>query len=123
MVRTVPTAKQNVYIARTWTIGRVGATVRTYTAQGEPDGEVDWKKAKLPESAPVVAYDLKGHPGIDVSGKTIYLKASDIYLADDKTVCVDLAVAGKKPGSGLTALGVRHGASKTEVTCIPSIPK
>lgn len=96
----------------------VGDTVRTYTKDGQPAGEV--KSSSLPKEVLVEGQDARGHPGIKVNNQMVYLKASDVFITDsDAPVCQDLALNGKKAGSQLAATaGVRHGAAEKAVPCI-----
>ena len=103
-----------------WVTGYVGSTVRTYTAEGEPSGEVPVTKLP-PKGGEVKGHDKKNHPGIEISkDQIIYVKASDVFITDSNApVCQDLALAGKKAGSQLAATaGVRHGAAATAVPCV-----
>ena len=101
--------------------GYVSATVRTYTEQGEPNGEVS-KDTLPPNGGEVVGRNSRGYPGITVRGKTVYLRTSDVFVTDDSVAprCTELAVNAKPAGSALAATGVRSGAAKTAVACIPT---
>ncbi len=95
----------------------LGATVRTFTATGEPNGK--WDIGKLPPLPAKVVEEQDGHPGVRMGNDTIYLKQSDIVTEGAPSDCAELAINTKPNSARLAAseVGVSHGMSGSAVRC------
>lgn len=97
----------------------LGPSVRTYDAQGNPAGELP--VGKLPTlPIPIKARDEKGHPGIEVGGKLVYLKPADVVVGGIEPACKTFEISQKSSTSSqhLSEIGVSAGAAETSIPCI-----
>lgn len=83
--------------------------LRTFDAKGQPLGQIKATELKLP--APIVGMGMGNSVGVNVGGKTVYLRGLDVQTDKARAQCAPVQTAARAKGSAYAATNMGLGGA------------